>query len=315
MSARVVSPGWRIALFLLAGGGLLAAALAWTLQGVGWRPHQTAWLQFRHSVYGLQVGAPVVLRGVSLGQVREVALAPLTSEGLRTAVRIDLHPERLHQLLGDDGGVDQLLARGLVARLATQSLLTGQLYVDLDVDLDAPSRPVTRMPDGHPEIPTLTSPLQDLQAQLQSVDLARLAQDISATAASARQWLDAPAWARTLAQAQAATAALTRLAQTWERHSAPLAASALSTLDDGRQTLSEGRQALAQLRQSAQALDRAAQGWQALAAEDSSARVTAEQALRDVSQAARAVRDLADLLERHPDAWWRGRGSVSGASP
>jgi paraquat-inducible protein B len=34
----------------------------------------------------------------------------------------------------------------------------------------------------------------------------------------------------------------------------------------------------------------------------------ANQALHDVSRAARSMRELADLLERHPEALLRGRG-------
>jgi paraquat-inducible protein B len=146
-----------------------------------------------------------------------------------------------------------------------------------------------------------------LQAQLQTVDLAGLVRDLSATAQAARQWLDAPGWERTLAQTQTAATALTKLAQAWEQQATPIGADTLATMAEARQALQDSRQTLADLRQSADALGRAAQSWQALAAEDSVLRHDAQQALQDVSRAARALRELSESLERQPEALWRGR--------
>jgi paraquat-inducible protein B len=243
--------------------------------------------------------------------VREIALAPPVPDGLRVPVRVELDAARLRELAGGDGGVQALVRRGMVGRLATQSLLTGQLYVDLDMPAGAPvdtSPLATSMAPAAPaEIPTVPGALAGLQAQLQTVDLAGLARDLAATAQAARQWLDAPAWERTLAQTQTAAASLTRLAQAWEEQAAPIGADTLATLAEARQALQDSRQTLTDLRQSADALGRAAQSWQALAADDSVLRHDAQQALQDVSRAARALRELSESLERQPDALWRGR--------
>lgn len=311
---------WRIGFFLIIGAVLLGAALAWTLKGVGFEARESTWLHFSNSVYGLQVGAPVVLRGVPMGQVKEIALAPPGPQGFRVPVRIELDASRVRQLVGGEGGdgngagIAALVQQGLVARLSTQSLLTGQLYVDLDFD---PTRTVRAADTSNPstpprtaEIPTVASPLQDLQAQLQGIDLPGLARDLSTTAQAARRWLDAPGWARTLEQAQTATASLTRLATAWERQAAPLGASALTTLQDSRQTLAQLRESAQALSQTAEALGKTAHTWEALASEDSAVRQQAQQALQDVSRTARAVRELSEMLERHPDALLRGRSKA-----
>jgi len=146
-----------------------------------------------------------------------------------------------------------------------------------------------------------------LQTQLQTVDLVGLARDLSATAQAARQWLEAPAWERTLAHTQTAAVALTRLAQAWEQQAAPVATGTLTTLAESRTTLEDSRATLAQLRHSADALGRAAESWQALAADNTGLGQDAQQAMQDVSRAARALRELSETLERQPDAVWRGR--------
>ncbi|MBY0410266.1 MAG: MlaD family protein [Burkholderiaceae bacterium] len=312
---------WRIGFFLITGAVLLGAALAWTLKGVGFQPRESTWLHFSNSVYGLQVGAPVVLRGVPMGQVKEITLAPPGPQGFRVPVRIELDASRVRQLVGGEGGdgnstgIAALVQQGLVARLSTQSLLTGQLYVDLDFDPTRTVRtadtPNQSTPPRTAEIPTVASPLQDLQAQLQGIDLPGLARDLSTTAQAARRWLDAPGWARTLEQAQTATASLTRLATAWERQAAPLGASALTTLQDSRQTLAQLRESAQALNQTAEALGKTAHTWEALASEDSAVRQQAQQALQDVSRTARAVRELSEMLERHPDALLRGRSKAS----
>ena len=314
---------WRIGFFLIVGAVLVGAALAWTLKGAGFQPRESTWLHFSNSVYGLQVGAPVVLRGVPMGQVKEIALAPPGPQGFRVPVRIELDAARVRQLSGGAGGegvdghstdIAALVQQGLVARLSTQSLLTGQLYVDLDFDLaraaTAADAPTSNTPPRTAEIPTVASPLQDLQAQLQGIDLPGLARDLSTTAQAARRWLDAPGWARTLEQAQTATASLTRLATAWERQAAPLGASALTTLQDSRQTLAQLRESAQALSQTAAALGKTAKTWEALASEDSAERQQAQQALQDVSRTARAVRELSEMLERHPDALLRGRSKA-----
>ena len=65
---------WRVGLFTLAGLGVLALAVV--LVGGHWFvARESALMRFSTSVYGLQVGAPVVFRGVRIGLVKTVQLA------------------------------------------------------------------------------------------------------------------------------------------------------------------------------------------------------------------------------------------------
>jgi paraquat-inducible protein B len=74
--------------------------------------------------------------------------------------------------------VADLVAQGLTAQLSMQSLLTGLLYVDLDLRpagvVTATPRPRTgRRRRGLPEIPTVANTIQALQKQLQTWTSAR----------------------------------------------------------------------------------------------------------------------------------------------
>ena len=65
--------------------------------------------------------------------------------------------------------------------------------------------------------------------------------------------------------------------------------------------------ALAEVQRAAQALGQAASTLGAAATDDSTLRLNANRALQDVAAAARALRELGELLERQPDALLRGR--------
>jgi len=69
----------------------------------------------------------------------------------------------------------------------------------------------------------------------------------------------------------------------------------------------DGRAALAAVQKAGDELARAAQQLGTLTAADGALAQDTQRALADVSRAARALRELADLLERHPDALLRGR--------
>lgn len=310
------SARWRIGVFVVCGLVLLLAAVAWTLRDAAPRSREAAVVRFPYSVYGLQAGAPVVLRGVQLGQVNEIGLAPPDANGLRVPVRLSLDTARLHELLGSDASsgapVPLLVSRGLVARLATQSLLTGQMYIDLDM------LPGTPPPAGlaSDEIPAATGALQDFQAQLAAVDLPRLTRELADTAQAARQWLADPQWQKSLTEARAAAASMQAMADAWKAQAAPVGGGATAALQDSRQTLAALRQAATAMEAAARQIEagsrevgQAARSVQGLTGEDAGLRQQTEQTLHDLSRAARALRELAETIDRQPDLLLRGRSA------
>ena len=331
---------WRVGLFALLGVALLLAAIVGSTRW--FEATEPARMRFDGSVFGLQTGAPVVFRGVRVGQVSAFGLAPLAPGGVSVPVTAAFDRALLRELLGTAAGestspVAALVARGLVARLATQSLLTGQLYVELDID---PARAGATVPtsgaDALPLIPTEPTRLQTLQAQLQGLDLAQIGQDLALLARSARQLMAGPQPERVLVRTAEAAQALERLAQRLEREIGPLGASARQALAGTQRSMAQvgqgaqqvgaaasavqaqvrgvaqGLQPLtAQLQRTAEELALAAATLREAAAVDSGLRLGADRALQDISRAARSLRELSDTLEAHPDLLLRGRGPAA----
>ena len=97
-------------------------------------------LVFNSSVKGLEVGAPVTLKGVRAGEVISVKARfyPNSTTPLNSVV-IDIDPSRID--FADDASNNLeniLLYSDFSAKLKNQSLLTGLLYVELDVYSDPP---------------------------------------------------------------------------------------------------------------------------------------------------------------------------------
>jgi len=240
-------------------------------------------LNFAESLRGLSRGAPVEFRGVQVGQVESFRLEVETRRlEARIPVLVALEPERFGFTGADAGGpgpgFETLLARmvrkGLRAQLKAGSLLTGNLFVDLDFHPEAAPRGLTRS-GGHPELPTLPSSLGALlenlgrfAQRLQALPLEEVFGQVRATLPQLRETLDQ---ARTL----------------------------MARLD--RETLPQAQAALAQARTALGTLERT------LGA-DSPAQADLRRALDDFAQAARALRDLADSLERHPESLIFGKG-------
>ena len=319
---------WRVGLFALAGLSLLAFAVV--LAGGHWFvARESALMRFTTSVYGLQVGAPVVFRGVRLGQITAVELSPAGPGGVTIPVKAEFERALLRNLVGAEAAastaglalVPELVARGLVARLATQSLLTGQLYVDLDIDAararpaaggvatsaaagaavgaaaSSPVAPAAPPLGGLPVIPTAPSQLQSLQAQLESLDLGQIGRDLAALTAATRQLLAGPEPARVLTRVADAAQALQRLTERIEREVAPVSRSAQGAFGEGQRAASAVGQGAASLAQSAQQVAQQVAG----AASQAQAQVGAlssagTAALAQVQRSAEAVVQAADAL-------------------
>ena len=338
----------RIGLFLLGGLALLVAAVYAFTEGRLFASRERALAHFEGSVYGLQVGAPVVFRGVRLGSVVDIGVVYQGSPG-RYAIPVVLEIERtrIDDVQGRDSGVTvaELVAQGLTAQLGTQSLLTGLLYVDLDLrpGTAAPA-PVRRGDKGLTEIPTLPSPVQALQKQLRNLDFEKLVADVSAVAAGARQIVANPRLQTTLDELAGASGELRRLLAHVDQRTGALAGALQATLNETRQTAAlwgsqaaragdaaerVGRAAdgvsgtmarvdrvadaaqpmLQSVQRAADDLARSAAALQRAAGDDNGLLPQLERATQDIARASRAVRDLADLLERQPEALIRGRSA------
>jgi paraquat-inducible protein B len=156
-------------------GGFVVGAIALIVVGLllfggtGWFVQHNRYIAyFPGSVKGLQVGAPVDFRGVTIGEVTEIrVLYDPQKVSARIPVIMELDPTRI-ELTGRQGvetqpqDVERLIEAGFRAQLQSQSLLTGLLFVNLDFYPDKPPR-LAGGDEPYPEIPTIPSDLEQLQ--------------------------------------------------------------------------------------------------------------------------------------------------------
>ena len=125
-------------------------------------------LLFTGGVRGLSDGAPVEFRGVRIGTVNGVSFRYLPNDPeRRVPVLIQVDPSFITNLPSEnteaaENFVADAVRNGMRASLKTGNLLTGQLYVDLDFQKDAPPATVTEL-DGYRLIPTTAGGLGELQ--------------------------------------------------------------------------------------------------------------------------------------------------------
>jgi paraquat-inducible protein B len=347
---RKASPT-RIGLFMLGAIALLVTAVALVTGGGLFVSRERALAYFEGSVYGLQIGAPVVFRGVRLGSVVGIGVVYQGRPGqYAIPVELEIERDRIEDVQGGNGSVTvaDLVAQGLTAQLSTQSLLTGLLYVDLDLGRDretpAPGAAASAPAGAHglPVIPTVATPVQALQKQLRNLDVEQLLSDVAAVAAGARQFVANPRLQHTMDELAQASSELRQLLARVDKRVGPLADALQGTLAETRRTaatlggevtragqavdrvgqaadrvsatmgrydrIAESAQpALDSVQRAAADLALTAQALRSASADDAGVLPQIERAAQEMARASRAVRDLADLLERQPEALIRGR--------
>jgi len=108
-------------------------------------------LLFSGSVRGLKEGAPVEFRGVRIGTVNRISFSYYPNDPAhRVPVLVQIDPGLITSLLTEstelaEKFVKDAVQKGLRASLKIGSYITGQLYVDLDFQKDAPTEHVTEI--------------------------------------------------------------------------------------------------------------------------------------------------------------------------
>ncbi|MBQ0931529.1 MCE family protein [Ideonella sp. 4Y16] len=322
-----------LGLFVVGALVLLFATVFTVAGGRLFATRQQVVMYFSGSIYGLQVGAPVVFRGVRLGSVSSVGVKwDAAGHHVSIPVVAELDADALRNVGGGSADanlratVQTLVGSGLRAQLAMQSILTGQLYIDLDFRPDKPS--MSQGGTGQPEIPTVATVFQELRNQIDQIDVKRLIEDIGAIASTTRAMVSAPELSRALKDLDDITRHLVNLSQRLDQRSGPLLDRAEATLDAARKTTEDLRVAASAVTDSARRVGTTFQPDGALAtklrgAADEMARTGVvlresvgtdaplnrdlQRALTDLASAARSLRELADTLNQQPESVLRGR--------
>jgi paraquat-inducible protein B len=175
----------------------------------------------------------------------------------------------------------RLVAKGLRAQLATGSLITGQMFIELDFHPDDAPREIA-MVNGVPELPTVPSTVQhatamalDLLAQLRALPLAEVG-----------------------AKTRDAVTAIESVATKLDGKIDSLATDVNEAVKIAGQAMEEARVTLTTMR--------------GAVAENSPLHYELSNLLSELAEASRSIRVLASYLERHPEAVLRGKPEGSG---
>ena len=226
---------------------------------------------FQGSVKGLRIGAPVVFRGVTIGEVTDMMILtdhrdqtyeiPVIMKAERDSFRaIDADNE----IKDRKQYVQDLIQNGLRAQLQLQSLVTGQLMVNIDF---FPGTPVRIVADrsivaekGLTEIPTIQTPLQKIEHTLEELPIDEVAKNVSKSLAAIEKIMTSGQLADSLENLNQAAANIRRLVEHVDEKVDPLTEEISRTLkgtQDLLRDLSEQAEPLAvSLRQTSDAAGR-----------------------------------------------------------
>ena len=235
---------------------------------------KTRWLlYFEGSVGGLSVGAPVKFKGIKIGEVIDIKLEfDYEALAFRIPVIIEIEPERIEWIgeltIDKQRGNEILVEKGLRAQLKQGSLITGQLYIDVDMHPDEPPRKIV-YGGKYPEIPTIPTPIEEITRgitkivdRLEKLPLEQIGKDLR----------------ETLAHLNKSTEQLLKLMKNLDNTLVP---AATNTLERSQITLMK--------------LDR-------LLSAESPTGHELKRVLTELADAARNISVLADYLGRHPES-------------
>jgi paraquat-inducible protein B len=321
---KKISPA-MIGAFVLGAIALIVIAILVFGSGRLFRQTRNFVLYFDTSVNGLRVGAPVKVKGVEIGSVKDIRL--LVGEGtggdkIPVIIEIDLKkliqrgaavaaddPEAMHRAIVD---------RGIRGQLDMESLVTGLLYVALDFFPGTPINLVQK-PGGdydYPEIPTLPTTLEQAKgaltrviSKLEDIDFKELGANLQATLKGVNRTVNSPeiesvlrSLARLMPKVDQAVVNIRNLAGTTEDKVKILADDLQHTSGDARLALKQAGDALKQTQETMKRAEAAVANIETLTDLDSTVYYELVKGLRDVSSSARSLRSLTDYLERNPRA-------------
>jgi paraquat-inducible protein B len=185
-----------IGVFVLGAIALLVIAVVVLGSGKFFRKIYVAVCYFEGSVGGLNIGAPVVFRGVKVGSVKDVILRyDPQNLTIQIPVYIELDPSK-SEIIGPrpkefEEDLRSMIDRGLRAQLEMQSIVTGQMYVGLDFHPEKPAK-LVGADAKYPEIPTIPTPLQEIAKKIEQLPLDEIIKNITTAVEGINRLVNSP---------------------------------------------------------------------------------------------------------------------------
>jgi len=314
-------------------GSFVVSALALVVAGVlifgsgdFFRERYNFVLFFKDSVKGLNPGAPVVFLGVQIGEVKEITLIenPSTSSFLIQVI-IELTSGKIRKFKSRDiGGAkeiyeycNQLIKQGLRARLGLQSVVTGQLQIELNFNPEEEAVFVETN-SKHQQIPTIPSTFERFTRTLEKLPIEVIVDKLSSSLNRIESLLKSTEFQGVLQSMNLAMQDLRKISHKLNKEITPMANTfrqTIQTYDRLAQNLNQQVDPLTSsvnelvktVAEASKQADNTLKKLDGFFDEDSVTTVEMKTTLKEFSSAARSIRNLADYLNRHPEALFRGK--------
>ena len=302
---------------------------------------------FDGSLKGLQVGAPVVMQGVKIGEVTDIYVMadPATLE-FYNPVFVEIDPGKI-RVAGQEtttwkmrkeeySDYQALVKKGMKAQLVLQSYVTGQLWIGLGLYPDKPVRLVGMIKDV-PEIPTIPPTLDELEKTIGELPVKQIVWKLDNVITGIDRFVNSPELQRTVVNLEKATGDIDRLVKRVDSQVEPLSSDVRRTLEEANKTLASAQGAIAQaektlafkegvpgqvaenllatLTSARSALDESRKALvevQGLTSQSAYLGYEAGSTLEEMKSLSRSMRSLTDYLVRHPESLIRGKSPDKG---
>ncbi len=263
-------------------------------------------LYFEDSVRGLSVGAPVEFKGIKVGSVVDVRLDyDERNSTFHIPVVIEIEPERIAdrgQLMkrSPKDAFQTLVKRGLRARLQSGSLLTGQLFVDLDMHPKAPLR-LAKLNRPEAELPTIrgagieqaVASMSGIVSKLDQVDFAAIGSELHSALKGANALVSEPALQSSLVDLSASLASLRNILRVVDSRAEPITTNLEQALLSARESLDKARETMTLV--------------DGVISPEAPMHHHALRLTEELTATTRSLRHLIDMLERNPQALLLGK--------
>ncbi|HUI71575.1 MAG TPA: MlaD family protein [Spirochaetia bacterium] len=316
--------------------GALALAVAGVVvfgSGTFFRKVDRGVMFFEGSVAGLQIGAPVVFRGVQIGHVTDIVLE-VNIRDLKAFIPVytEIDPRKIVPTGGDrydQQYLQALINKGLRAQLQLQSFVTGQLMVSIDFHPDTPIR-LVGLETRYPEIPTIPSDLERLRTKFEELPLKEIADRLNETLAGIQRLVASGDLQESIGSLNHLLKNTDMLVKNLNSEVRPLVTDVKETADAARaafvqaektlrfdegtpgQVASSIKETLSTAQDTLKETNKAVQHIGGLAAENANLGYEIGRTLEQIAELMRSIRVLADYLERHPEALLRGKHPAEG---
>lgn len=310
-----------IGAFVLGAIAIVVMGLAFFSDGLLFSDREEYVMFFDRSVQGLEVGAPMKLRGVSIGEVTRIE-SYLTQDDLNivNAVYVSVKGNELRSD-GDydpDELLDNLIVKhGMRAQLRIQSLLTGLLYIEVDFKGPEAEMKLWGLVAGVKELPTATTEIEELSQLANNFDFDALSTSMRSITENLDALIADPETQALPKNMNKSLDAVTHLANDMNQvltRDVKVAVAQINELAtnlnaDYPAVADDLRQSMASLQAAFGKLEQTMADANHLLSDDSPVVYEVVQTLEQLGTAAKKISTLAATLEREPESLLKGKSA------